>query len=39
MVSGQKKAGVTAGASTPKWVIDDFIENLEAVNEKQNANK
>jgi 4-hydroxy-3-methylbut-2-en-1-yl diphosphate reductase len=33
MVSGQKKAGVTAGASTPKWVIDDFIENLEAVNE------
>jgi len=26
--SGCVKVGVTAGASTPKWIIDDVIENL-----------
>jgi 4-hydroxy-3-methylbut-2-enyl diphosphate reductase len=31
MVSGKRIAGVTAGASTPKWVIDQFVENLKAV--------
>ncbi|MCD4830747.1 MAG: 4-hydroxy-3-methylbut-2-enyl diphosphate reductase [Anaerohalosphaeraceae bacterium] len=25
---GNNTAGVTAGASTPQWVIDDFVENL-----------
>ncbi len=28
MLNGYKKIGVTAGASTPKWVIDDVIEKL-----------
>ena len=26
-----RTAGVTAGASTPQWIIDDFVKNLEAV--------
>jgi (E)-4-hydroxy-3-methyl-but-2-enyl pyrophosphate reductase len=26
---GMKKAGVTAGASTPDWIIDEFVHNLE----------
>ena len=25
---GNNIAGITAGASTPQWVIDDFVENL-----------
>jgi 4-hydroxy-3-methylbut-2-enyl diphosphate reductase len=24
-------AGVTAGASTPQWIIDDFVKNLSAI--------
>ncbi len=24
-------AGVTAGASTPEWIIDEFVKNLEAI--------
>lgn len=28
---GKKVAGVTAGASTPKWIIDEFVRNLRAV--------
>jgi 4-hydroxy-3-methylbut-2-enyl diphosphate reductase IspH len=31
MVVGKKVAGVTAGASTPEWVIAEFVRNLEAV--------
>ncbi len=31
---GRKVAGVTAGASTPNWVIDDFVKHLEAFDEK-----
>ena len=27
---GKKTAGVTAGASTPDWIIDEFAKNLEA---------
>jgi len=27
---GKKVAGVTAGASTPEWIIAEFVENLEA---------
>jgi 4-hydroxy-3-methylbut-2-enyl diphosphate reductase len=26
---GKKVAGVTAGASTPEWIIGEFVENLE----------
>jgi (E)-4-hydroxy-3-methyl-but-2-enyl pyrophosphate reductase len=26
-----RTAGVTAGASTPQWVIDDFVKNLAAI--------
>ena len=28
MVFNQRTAGVTAGASTPDWIISDFVENL-----------
>jgi 4-hydroxy-3-methylbut-2-enyl diphosphate reductase len=28
---GRKIAGVTAGASTPEWVIAEFVENLKAL--------
>jgi (E)-4-hydroxy-3-methyl-but-2-enyl pyrophosphate reductase len=31
---GKKIAGVTAGASTPNWVIDEFVKHLEAFDEK-----
>jgi (E)-4-hydroxy-3-methyl-but-2-enyl pyrophosphate reductase len=31
MVAGKKVAGVTAGASTPEWVIAEFVRNLEAL--------
>lgn len=27
-LSGKKIAGVTAGASTPEWIIEEFVENL-----------
>jgi len=27
---GKKVAGVTAGASTPDWIIEEFVENLKA---------
>jgi len=27
---GKNTAGVTAGASTPEWIIDEFVKNLEA---------
>ena len=27
---GKNVAGVTAGASTPEWIIDEFVENLQA---------
>ena len=29
-LSGKKTAGVTAGASTPQWIIAEFVEKLEA---------
>lgn len=31
MVAGKQVAGVTAGASTPEFVIQEFVSNLEAV--------
>ena len=30
MIAGKKTAGITAGASTPKWIIEEFAENLRA---------
>jgi 4-hydroxy-3-methylbut-2-enyl diphosphate reductase len=30
-LEGVKKVGVTAGASTPKWLIDRVVERLEAL--------
>ena len=30
ILSGKNIVGVTAGASTPEWIIDEFVENLEA---------
>lgn len=31
MVAEKQVAGVTAGASTPDWVIEEFVRNLEAL--------
>lgn len=31
MVGGKHIAGVTAGASTPEWVIEEFVRNLSAL--------
>ena len=31
LLAGQHTAGVTAGASTPDWVIEEFVKNLEAI--------
>jgi 4-hydroxy-3-methylbut-2-enyl diphosphate reductase len=30
ILSGKNIAGVTAGASTPDWIIAEFVKNLEA---------
>jgi 4-hydroxy-3-methylbut-2-enyl diphosphate reductase len=30
ILSGKRSAGVTAGASTPDWVIEDFVRHLQA---------
>ena len=32
---GSTTAGVTAGASTPQWIIDEFVENLRKVATKK----
>ncbi len=29
--SGAKKVGVTAGASTPQWIVDEVVETIEAL--------
>lgn len=31
MIEGKQTAGVTAGASTPDWIIDEFVKHLEAI--------
>jgi 4-hydroxy-3-methylbut-2-enyl diphosphate reductase len=31
LLSGLEVAGVTAGASTPDWIITEFVEKLQAV--------
>ncbi len=30
-----KTAGVTAGASTPQWIIDEFVKHLESIDESE----
>jgi 4-hydroxy-3-methylbut-2-enyl diphosphate reductase len=32
---GKQVAGVTAGASTPSWVIDEFVKHLEGFDERR----
>ena len=34
-IFGKNVAGVTAGASTPNWIIDDFVKHLKAFDEEQ----
>ncbi|MBN2129031.1 MAG: 4-hydroxy-3-methylbut-2-enyl diphosphate reductase [Sedimentisphaerales bacterium] len=34
VLSGKNVAGVTAGASTPNWIIDEFVKCLEAYDEE-----
>ena len=36
---GKKIAGVTAGASTPKWIIDEFVDNLSAYDKTAGVKK
>jgi 4-hydroxy-3-methylbut-2-enyl diphosphate reductase len=31
LVSGKNVAGVTAGASTPQWIVAEFVENLKDI--------
>jgi 4-hydroxy-3-methylbut-2-enyl diphosphate reductase len=35
MLFGKDIAGVTAGASTPNWVIDEFVKHLQAFDEER----
>jgi 4-hydroxy-3-methylbut-2-enyl diphosphate reductase IspH len=35
MLFGKTVAGVTAGASTPNWVIEEFVKHLEGFGENQ----
>lgn len=37
-LAGVKKVGVTAGASTPKWLIDEVIERLKKIGEENSQN-
>jgi 4-hydroxy-3-methylbut-2-enyl diphosphate reductase len=34
-IFGKGVAGVTAGASTPNWIIDEFVKRLQAFDERQ----
>ncbi len=34
VLSGKKVAGVTAGASTPNWIIEEFVKHLEGFGEE-----
>lgn len=35
VLSGKKTAGVTAGASTPDWIINEFAKNLEVFDDNR----
>jgi len=34
---GKNIAGVTAGASTPEWIIGEFVKNLEAFDSRSDV--
>jgi len=34
MIAGAERVGITAGASTPRWIIDSFVETLETLEGK-----
>lgn len=34
---GVEKVGITAGASTPKWVIDEVVEQVEAIKKQHDS--
>ena len=36
LLTGKKTAGVTAGASTPDWIIDEFVKNLQKTENTDN---
>ena len=31
MTAGKQTAGVTAGASTPEWIVQEFVKTLESI--------
>jgi (E)-4-hydroxy-3-methyl-but-2-enyl pyrophosphate reductase len=35
ILHGKNIAGVTAGASTPQWIISEFVDNLRKINSKK----
>ena len=35
ILPGKRRAGVTAGASTPEWIIEEFVRNLKAFGEEE----
>ena len=37
-LDGAKRVGVTAGASTPKWLIDEVVERLETIGKSNSVN-
>ena len=36
-LTGAQKVGVTAGASTPNWLIEKIVKHLEDIGHEQNA--
>ncbi|MDD5457783.1 MAG: 4-hydroxy-3-methylbut-2-enyl diphosphate reductase [Phycisphaerae bacterium] len=39
MIFGREIVGITAGASTPDWIIEDFIKNLQSFDSGSNVDK
>ena len=39
MVSGIEKVGVTAGASTPEWIIEEVVRVMEEIKNQQEENQ
>ncbi len=37
ILDGVKTVGVTAGASTPNWLVDKIVKHLEAIGRDQDA--
>jgi 4-hydroxy-3-methylbut-2-enyl diphosphate reductase IspH len=35
ILPGKRRAGVTAGASTPEWIIEEFVRNLKAFSDEE----